>query len=369
MSLGVVRPGSLSTVQDLGRHGLQHLGIVPGGAMDSIAHRLANALVGNPPAAATLECTVLGPSVVVDCDLLVALYGAVCAAKAGGLPLPRNRPVLVKAGTRLTIGAATHGARAYLAVAGGIQVPTVLGSRSTYIPAAFGGLSGRALRAGDWLPCSDNIEALSAARFQRVVHSRAKTHCAAWRSVRWFAPDLTLPPPNGAQSVRAMAGRHYDQFDADSQAAFFDHDWRVAPDSNRMGFRLQRVAPAQAAPAVTPAQAGTQDSVVPAPAGTRGRPPLTRANPTDILSEPTCLGTVQVPNDGSPIALMADHQTTGGYPKIAEIAGADIPKLAQLAPGGRVRFVLCSLEEAAAARVAGEARIAAVLQAIESMFT
>jgi len=377
MSLRVVRPGSLSTVQDLGRHGLQHLGIVPGGAMDPIAHQLANALVGNPSAAATLECTVLGPSVVVECDLLVALYGAMCDAKAGGLPLPRNRPVLLKAGTRMTIGAATHGARAYLAVAGGIQVPEVLGSRSTYIPAAFGGLSGRALRADDRLPCSSDAEALSAARFERVVHGRAETPCDAWRSVRWFAPDLTLPPSDGAQSVRAMAGRHYDQFDADSQAAFFDHDWRVAPDSNRMGFRLQAVVPAQVS-LVVPAKAGTQGPVVPAQScprvplsgtGTQSRPPLTRTNPTDILSEPTCLGTVQVPNDGSPIALMADHQTTGGYPKIAEIASADIPVLAQLAPGGRVRFVRCSLEEAAAARIAAEARVTAVLQAIESMFT
>ncbi len=350
MSLRVVRPGSLSTVQDLGRYGLQHLGIVPGGAMDTVAHRLANALVGNPGDAATLECTVLGPSVVVECDVLVALYGALCDAKAGALALPRNRPVLLAAGTRLTIGAATHGARAYLAVAGGFQVPAVLGSRSTYLPAAFGGLSGRALKAGDRLPCRDGVAALSTTRFERAVQGRLATQQDGWRSVRWFAPDLTLPPLDGARSVRVMEGRHYDQFDADSQAAFFGQDWRIAPDSNRMGFRLQ--AP-----------------VVPAQAETQRRPPLSRTNPTDILSEPTCLGTVQVPNDGAPIALMTDHQTTGGYPKIAEIASADIPALAQLAPGGRVRFVRCSLDEAAAARVATEARVVAVLQAIESMFT
>ena len=337
MSLRVVRPGSLTSVQDLGRYGLQHLGIVPGGAMDPVAHRVANALVGNPPEAATLECTVLGPNLLVEGDMLIALYGATFEAKVAGLPWPRNRPLLVKAGTRLKIGAAAHGARAYLAVAGGLQVSQVLGSRSTYIPASFGGLSGRAVKAGDRLPCSTDVTALSRARFERIVHGRSAAEHDEWRSARWFVPDLTLPS-DSAQVVRAMAGRHHGQFDNASRSAFFAHEWRVAPDSNRMGFRLQG-------------------------------PRLARAKAADILSEPTCLGTVQVPNDGAPIALMADHQTTGGYPKIAEIAGADIPMLAQLAPGGRVRFVKCSLEQAAAARLAADARLDAVLRALESIFT
>ena len=127
MSIRVVRAGVLTSVQDPGRYGLQHLGIVPGGAMDLVSHTIANALVGNPAQAATLECTVLGPSLLVEHDALVALYGAEFDAKADALPLPCNRPVLIKAGTRLSIGAATRGARAYLAVAGGFQVPVVLG--------------------------------------------------------------------------------------------------------------------------------------------------------------------------------------------------------------------------------------------------
>src|SRR5258708_14726736 len=133
--------------------------------------------------------------------------------------------------------------------------------------------------------------------------------------------------------VGAMEGRHFAQFDTASQEAFCTHNWRISSASNRMGYRLEG-------------------------------PRLTRTEPVDILSEPTCLGTVQVPNDGAPIALMADHQTTGGYPKIAEIAGADIPGLAQLAPGASVRFVKCTLAEADAARRAARARFRSGEQAV-----
>jgi allophanate hydrolase subunit 2 len=143
-------------------------------------------------------------------------------------------------------------------------------------------------------------------------------------------------PSGGAMHVRAMKGRHHAQFDSASQNTFFGQRWRIAPDSNRMGYRLEG-------------------------------PRLTRTKPVDILSEPTCLGTVQVPNDGAPIALMADRQTTGGYPKIAEIAGADIPGLAQLAPGASVRFVKCSVKEADAARLAADERLRSVLRAIASI--
>ena len=332
MSVRVVRPGMLTTVQDLGRHGLQHLGIVPCGAMDPVAHRVANALVGNPGTDATLECTVLGPELIFGRDSLVAMYGAVFEAKLGGEPFPMNRPVLVSAGSVLASGAAVRGARAYLAIAGGFGVPEVLGSRSTYVPAGFGGLAGRALKAGDVLIGTDDLRALSEARFGWVAR-KGSTSSPRMRTVRWAAPDLTLPF-GGAFSVRAMEGRHFGYFDTASREAFFGETWRVSPDSNRMGYRLTG-------------------------------PRLTRTKAVEILSEPTCLGTVQVPNDGTPIALMADHQTTGGYPKIAEIAGADIPGLAQLAPGGKVRFMQCTLLEAEAARRAAQKRFRAVIRAIE----
>ena len=331
MTVKVARAGLLTTVQDLGRTGLQHLGIVPCGAMDQVAHRMANALVGNPATAATLECTVIGPELVFGQTCLVALYGATFEAKIAGEPFPKNRPVLVNAGSVLTTGKAVRGARAYLAVAGGFNVPMALGSRSTYLPAGFGGFLGRALKAGDEIPCSDDLSKLSEMRFKRIVRTGVLAR-VAFQSVRWSAGELTLPY-EGSLAVRALEGRHHAQFDSASQEAFFGEAWRVSSDSNRMGYRLMG-------------------------------PRLARSKAVEILSEPTCLGTVQVPNDGTPIALMADHQTTGGYPKIAEIAGADIPTLAQLAPGGTVRFVKCTLEEADAARRAAQARFRTIHQAV-----
>ena len=341
-ALCIVRAGLLTTVQDLGRHGLQHLGVVPGGAMDGDAHRIANALVGNPGDTATLECTLLGPTLIAEVDVLVALYGAAFDAKADGMPLPRNRPALLEAGTTLAVGAvagAGRGARGYLAIAGGFQVPEVLGSRSTYLPARFGGVDGRTMKPGDLLHGVADVAELSTSRFERLVDrgSRPGTiDTTRVRSVRWFAPPVDVPS-SGEMTVRVMEGRHHAQFDDASRDAFFGQRWTISPDSNRMGYRF---------------------------AGPR----LTRTRPVDILSEPTCLGTVQVPNDGAPIALMADHQTTGGYPKIAEIASADIGALAQLAPGGRVRFVWCPVEEAEAARIASDAKVRQLLQAILSRY-
>lgn len=336
MSMRVVRAGLLTSLQDLGRFGLQHLGIVPGGAMDPVAHRIANALVGNPAELATLEWTVLGPDLIIGHDALVAVYGAAFQARLGGQPMPGNRPVLVRAGTTLKAGAAVRGARAYLAVAGGFAVPEVLGSRSTYIPAGFGGLGGRAIKSGDRLPGVSDLAEVSAARFARIARRGGTVARNGFSTVRWFAPELTLPYEGGL-SVRAMEGHHFQQFDAAAREAFFARLWRVSPDSNRMGYRLT----------------GTS---------------LTRTKPVEILSEPTCLGTVQVPNDGTPIALMADHQTTGGYPKIAEIAAADIPGLAQLAPGGSLQFVRCSVEDAERAHEAARVRVDQVVQAIGWIF-
>jgi antagonist of KipI len=299
--------------------------------MDPVAHRIANALVGNPATCATLECTVLGPELVFGRDSLVALYGAAFEAKADKKTFPRNRPVLLRAGTVLATGAASRGARAYLAIAGGFRVPEVLGSLSTYIPAGFGGLAGRALKAGDVISGASDLRELSTARFGSIGR-KAVHEVSGMRTVRWSAPELTLPYGDGF-TVRAMEGRHYAQFDAASKDAFFGETWRVSPDSNRMGYRLKG-------------------------------PQLARAKAVDVLSEPTCLGTVQVPNDGIPIALMADHQTTGGYPKIAEIAGVDIPGLAQLAPGGQVRFVKCTVTEAEEARRAMQAQVRLIEQSL-----
>ena len=329
MSLRVLRPGLQTTVQDRGRFGLQHLGVVPCGAMDPVALELANGLVGNDAAAAALEITVLGPEIVFEADALIALCGAEMDARLGAAPMPANRPVLVEKGAVLNARRTTLGARAYLAVAGGIALEPVLGSRSTYLPAKFGGLQGRALRAGDSLPLVENAASVSLNRYKNLS---GKKDMAGLRTVSWSAPALTLPEREPIL-IHAMEGRHHALFDAAARRAFFDATWKVMADSNRMGFRL-------AGPGLALAEAG------------------------EILSEPTCLGTVQVPASGMPIALMADHQTTGGYPKIAEIAAADVPRLAQLAPGGAVRFARCTLEQAGELRRALRQRVDGALRSL-----
>jgi antagonist of KipI len=317
MSIRVLRPGLLTTLQDLGRHGLQHLGLCPGGAMDPVALALANGLVGNEGGEAALEITVIGPELAFDEDTLVALCGA--EFKGG---FPHNRPVLAPAGSRFNVGRALRGARAYLAVAGGFAVEPVLGSRSTFLPGRFGGFDGRALKHGDALALRDPA---AAARFSRLK----KTHEG---SVKWSAPPLTLPDREPIL-VHVLEGQHFGSFDGTAQRSFFDTVWKIAPESNRMGFRL---------------------------AG----PALVRAEQNEILSGPTALGSVQVPANGAPIALMADHQTTGGYPRIAEIVSADVPRLAQLAPGGSVHFMRCDLGMAAELRHHMKERLSSALRGI-----
>jgi len=330
MSLRILKPGLLTTVQDRGRHGQQHLGVVSCGPMDPVALDLANALVGNRNGEAALEITVLGPEIAFESDALVAICGGQFEATLGGLALPLNRPVFIEKNSVLKTGRALVGSRAYLAVAGGIATAPVLGSRSTYLPARFGGLEGRLLRAGDSLPLLEDVAALSLRRYRNLG---GKKDAAGLRTVSWSAPALTLPEREPIV-IHAMEGRHYAHFDAAAQRAFFEATWKVSPDSNRMGFRL---------------------------AG----PMLARAEAFEILSEPACLGTVQVPANGLPIALMADHQTTGGYPKIAEIAAADVPRLAQLAPGGSLQFARCTLEQARELRRALRQRVDSALRTLE----
>jgi len=320
MTIRVLRPGLLMTVQDLGRHGHQHVGLCPGGAMDPISLMMANALVANDPGAAALEITVLGPDLEFKRETLVALVGAEFEAD-----IPLNRPVLVERNSQVSISRAARGARGYLAVAGGIAVPEVLGSRSTYPPGAFGGLEGRVLKRGDVLPLAENAEQLSRERYEQLKSKRGT-------SVRWSVTAFTVPDREPIV-LHAIDGEHFADFDANMQRVFYDTVWRVAPDSNRMGYRL---------------------------AG----PALERTKQDEILSGPTALGSVQVAGNGVPIALMADHQTTGGYPRIAEIASADVPRLAQIAPGGTVHFARCALDMAAELRKDVRERLQTVLRGI-----
>lgn len=338
MSIVVERPGLLSTIQDLGRFGWQHIGIVPGGAMDPETLQIANALVGNAPEDAAIEFTVRGPELSIERQMLIAISGAqmrVQLSHKDSPPsdFPLDRPVLVPSGSRLICGSLTRGTRAYLAVAGGITTKPVLDSRSTYLPGAFGGLAGRALRKGDRLPLASNIATLSRERFaQLAFRSRTIRLANGMASTRWSVASPSIPSGDEL-TVRFVDGHHAALFTERSRQIFTGEWYRVAADSNRMGYRLIG-------------------------------PKLERAKNIDVLSEPTAWGTIQVPADGAPIVLMADHQTTGGYAKIAEVITADMPRLAQLRPGGLVRFQSCQLNVAVALREQARRRLATIRRSI-----
>jgi KipI family sensor histidine kinase inhibitor len=280
----VLRAGMLTTVQDLGRFGQRAAGVPLSGAMDSMALRVANFLVGNPAGTAALEFTLVGPEVEFLSDAVVALGGAEFHG------LPRWQPVRVPAGTRLDFGAARSGARGYLAVAGGFAANTVFGSGSTYLRAGFGGFAGRALRAGDML------------RGPRVAR-QVRDH--------WRIDERILPRYSSSPTVRVVRGTQGEEMGT----ALFSGKFQVTPQSDRMGLRLS---------------------------GSK----LVRTSAAELLSTAVTPGTIQVPPDGQPIILMADAQTIGGYPQAAHVITVDLPLVAQLRPGDSVEFCEVSLEDA-----------------------
>jgi antagonist of KipI len=328
MSISVLKPGLLTTVQDLGRFGYQHTGLVVSGALDAVALRTANLLVGNPENLAGLECTLRGPTLRFETDALLALTGADLSATIAGQPVPLSRPVAVRAGTVLAFGAPKTSGRAWLALAGGVAVPPVLGSRATYLRAALGGLAGRALRAGDVLPVGE-WSAAAQALFEGIKLSEA----TGWRAAGWCADNLPLARPSLPLVVRALPGPEYAQFSPESQRALWEEPFTVTTEADRMGARLSG-------------------------------PILERLATTELLSSAVTFGTVQVPAGGQPIILLADCQTTGGYPRLAQVISADLGRLAQALPGTRLRFGPVGLAEAQALYLAQEQRLRALARAV-----
>lgn len=324
MTIRVLRAGLLTTVQDKGRFGYRQHGVAACGAMDAFALRAANLLVGNDDGEAALEITVIGPSLRFEADALISVCGGDLSPEADGIPVPMWRPVYVKAGVSLTFGACRSGARAYLAVGGGIDVPQVMNSRSTYLKAGIGGFKGRALKEGDTLPVGAR-SSLGEPPDERGAEPLYATE--------WFAGREALPAYAANPVVRAVRGRDFGLFGEESRERFFSEPFRVTPESDRMGFRL---------------------------AG----PELKRKQGSELLSEAVAFGAVQVPPDGSPIVLMADCQTVGGYPRIAHVITADLPVLAQVKPGGIVRFAEVSLQEAESLHLRREADLALLAGAI-----
>lgn len=294
--LEVLEPGLLTTVQDAGRIGWARYGVSPSGPLDAVAFTAANALVGNQPSAAVLEITLTGPTLRVPRECLIAVCGAVFDLWVGTLPVPTWHAVYARAGRIITFGVRRSGARAYLAISGGITLPLFLGSQATYLPGAFGGVGGRALRAGDRLPLGVDAAGNPAQRAGYV----------------W--PVDRRPPYTPQPALRVVLGPQDDYFTAEGVTTFLNSAYKLTPDVDRMGARLQG-------------------------------PPIAHRGPTGIVSDGIVTGSIQVPPDGQPIVMLADHQTTGGYPKIATVIRADLPLLAQCLPGDNVRFVAVSLAE------------------------
>lgn len=296
MTIKVIKPGMLSTFQDTGRHGFQHWGVPVTGVMDEDAHALCNLLVGNPRTFSTLEMTLQGPTLHFQAKAVIALAGADLGAELDAVPLKPGVAALVSPGSTLSFGKRRQGARSYLAVGGGFLLQPLMNSTSTYSRGGFGGLRGRALQAGDLIPiCSS---------FANPPRVSPRSNFGLYEAV-------------ACEPIRVIAGREWKDFCADSQEHFLNHDYTLSGDSDRMGYRLD----------------GT---------------PLTLSSPKELLSESVAFGTVQVPSSGMPLVLMADRQTTGGYPRIAQVASVDLPRLAQLLPGDKLRFSLIELSAAEA---------------------
>jgi len=290
----VVKPGLFTTVQDLGRFGFQRLGVPVSGAMDKFAFTCANMLVDNQAKDACLEVTLLGPMLEVLNEAQLAVAGAEFAVTVDGNVVPLWQTVNVEKGNVVAfVGGARSGCRAYVAVRGGIDVPTVLGSRSTYVRGRFGGFEGRALKAGD------------------VV----KAFPREFMKTKRVMPSELIPTYEKELAVNVVLGPQEDLFAAEGVETFLSSTYAVTLESDRMGYRLDGAS-------------------------------IARKTATEPITDALAIGSVQVPGNGKPIVLMADAQTSGGYPKIATVTTPDVSRLAQAKPNDKIRFSKISQTQA-----------------------
>lgn len=297
--IAVVHPGMMTTVQDEGRWDYLAFGMPRAGVMDRYAYRMANILCGNPAGAAVLEMTMLGGEYIFQKACRISICGAAMAAKINGLPIELWCALDVPAGADLELGYATKGCRTYLAITGGIDVPLVMGSRSTYTKAAVGGVEGRLLKAGDQLNIGSFDEAVS-------------------KTAPVSVPPEWIPDYAEAAEVRVMPGPQDDLFEPVALKVMCSGQYNVTNEADRMGYRLEG-------------------------------PQLKHIGKADIVSDALCRGAVQVPGNGQPIIMMADCGTTGGYTKIATVIGPDLYRIAQSRPEDAIAFRVCGDSEAVAA--------------------
>ncbi len=306
MTVKVLHPGLLTTIQDLGRYGFQSYGVIVSGAMDRYSLRVANLLVGNQENEAGLEITLFGTTLLFENDHLIAITGGDLHALIDGKKAGLWRPIFVKKGSILQFKTPITGCRAYVAFAGGFAVPEIMGSKSTYLKAGIGGFHGRALQKGDLIECGEMN------KDNQYIFSKAGSMVGGFS---WFVDYSQLICFEQEQTIRVIKGLEFDRFDDDSKRLLFSQPFTVTTQSDRMGYRLEG-------------------------------PVLQLEKEFELLSEGVTQGTVQIPPNGNPIILMADRQTTGGYPKMAQILSADLASVAQLRPKAKVYFKEVTHEEA-----------------------
>lgn len=315
----VLTTGLANSVQDGGRTGLAHLGVGPGGVMDRVAFAVGNALLGNEGDSAAIEVALFPFRIRFGETVTLSVTGADCGASLDGGPLPPWWARAARAGQVLTLAPPRQGARAYLCVAGGIDVPPVLGSRSTDAKSGFGGFEGRGLRRGDRLALGP--------RARGRTFDPAGLGAAPPSAVRFARRDRGEPV-----RLRVLPAAEHEGFTDEALADFGTRHWTISAEANRTGYRLEG-------------------------------PALPTRTPFDLFSHGVVPGVVQVPPSGQPIVQLADANTMGGYPKIATVIGADLWKLAQMRPGDRLCFEIVSREDAVAALRAICGEIAAVREA------
>jgi biotin-dependent carboxylase-like uncharacterized protein len=323
MALEIVKPGLSTTVQDLGRPGYYHLGIPESGGMDRYSLVAANLLVGNPAGAAVLEAVFLGPEIRFSRDSVVAVCGAEMPPKVDGVEQPGWTSFPVKAGQTLAFGFLKSGARAYIAISGGIDAPLVLGSRSTYALGALGGIEGRPLKPGDKVPLG---AAAPAAKAGRTV-----------------APDARRLPGKTAE-LRALPGLYWRRLTDEAGVQFFADTWKVAPEADRIGYRFRGGHPLAFVPRTQPFGAGS--------------------DPSNIVDSCYPYGSIQVPGGTEPIILHRDAVSGGGYFMLGTVISADMDLIGQLQPHQPARFVKVDMETALKARADERARLDRLKQSL-----
>jgi len=317
MGIKVLHSGIQTTIQDLGRYGMQKFGVIVGGAMDTISLRLANLLVGNAQHEGALEITLFGTSLCFESDEVIAITGANLQPTIDGEKASMWRPLFVRKGSVIKFHAAISGCRAYVSFSGGIQVPMVMKSKSTYLRAGIGGFEGRNLQKNDLFVCGER------SLFGEELLCRLQNESS---HVSWSVNYSAFVNFNKKKTIRMIRGSEYERFDQSNIQKFLSMPYTISPYADRMGYRLIGE-------------------------------PIHLKEPFELLSEGVTYGTVQVPSNGQPIILMADRQTTGGYPKIGQVISADLPLLGQMQATDQVHFQEVTLEEAQLALIEQEKMI------------